>query len=57
MYAPLAGDLEINRAVTSLKQGELSQALETLRAFQKKESKVASTAAANLSFIHFLVTF
>ncbi|XP_039276818.1 intraflagellar transport protein 88 homolog [Nilaparvata lugens] len=54
LYAPLAGDLEINRAVTLLKQGELPQAVDTLRAFEKKGSKVASTAATNCSFIYFL---
>lgn len=56
MYVPLAGDLEINKAITFLKQKDVSQAMETLKAFQRKESKVASTASANMGFLHFLVT-
>lgn len=54
-YAPLAGDLEINKAVTFLKQNDIPQAMETLKTFQRKESKVASTAASNMAFVHFLV--
>ncbi|PNF32805.1 hypothetical protein B7P43_G04474 [Cryptotermes secundus] len=37
-----------------LKQKELPEAIDTLRAFEKKETKVASAAATNLAFIHFL---
>uniref|UniRef100_A0A0K2V4U7 Intraflagellar transport protein 88 homolog [Monodelphis domestica] n=1 Tax=Lepeophtheirus salmonis TaxID=72036 RepID=A0A0K2V4U7_LEPSM len=50
----LANDLEINKAVMYLKQKEFGQAVETLQAFEKQETKVASTAATNLSFIYFL---
>lgn len=50
----LASDLEINKAVMFLKQKELPEAVDTLRAFEKKETKVASAAATNLAFIHFL---
>ena len=32
------------------------QAIETLKSFEKKDSKVASTAATNLSFLYFLVS-
>ena len=35
----------------------LLQAIETLKSFEKKDSKVASTAATNLSFLYFLVSF
>lgn len=55
MYAPLAGDLEINKAVTFLKQKEIPQAMDTLKTFQRKESKVASTASSNMAFVNFLV--
>ena len=55
VYAPLAGDLEINKAVTFLKQKDIPQALDTLKSFQRKESKVASSAATNMAFIHLLV--
>ncbi|XP_067008666.2 intraflagellar transport protein 88 homolog isoform X2 [Anabrus simplex] len=53
-YAILANDLEINRAVMYLRQKEFSLAIDTLKTFEKKETKVASTAATNLSFIYFL---
>ena len=33
------------------------QAIETLKGFEKKDSKVQSTAATNLSFLYFLVGF
>lgn len=55
-HSSLASDLEINKAVMYLKQKEFSQAVDTLRAFEKKESKVASAAATNLAFIYFLVS-
>jgi intraflagellar transport protein 88 len=56
-HSLLASDLEINKAVMFLKQKELSQAADALRAFEKKETKVASAAATNLAFIHFLVSW
>jgi hypothetical protein len=56
-HSSLASDLEINKAVMYLKQKEFSQAVDTLRAFEKKETKVASAAATNLAFIHFLVSY
>uniref|UniRef100_T1IRH6 Intraflagellar transport protein 88 homolog n=1 Tax=Strigamia maritima TaxID=126957 RepID=T1IRH6_STRMM len=52
-YTDLAYDLEINKAVTYLKQREFAQAIETLKAIEKKETKVASVAATNLSFLYF----
>lgn len=39
-----------------LKQKETVHAIETLKAFEKKDTKVQSTAATNLSFIYFLVS-
>ncbi|XP_076068805.1 intraflagellar transport protein 88-like protein nompB isoform X2 [Oratosquilla oratoria] len=53
-YADLANDLEINKAVMYLRQKNFKDAVETLKAFEKKETKVASTAATNLSFLYFL---
>ena len=32
------------------------QAIETLKSFEKKDTKVACTAATNLSFLYFLVS-
>lgn len=39
-----------------LRQKNFKDAVETLKMFEKKETKVASTAATNLSFLYFLVS-
>lgn len=54
-YAKLAGDLEINKAVMYLKQRQLPEAVETLKALDK-ESNTAVNAATNLCFIYYLVS-
>ncbi|XP_036065716.1 intraflagellar transport protein 88 homolog isoform X2 [Oryzias melastigma] len=53
-YIELANDLEINKAITYLRQKDFNQAVETLKTFEKKDSRVKSAAATNLSFIYFL---
>jgi len=53
-YLELANELEITKAVTYLKMKEFSKAVETLKTFEKKDSKMASQAAVNLSFLYFL---
>ncbi|KAM7308163.1 intraflagellar transport protein 88 homolog isoform X1 [Ixodes scapularis] len=53
-YSDIANDLEISKAVAYLRKREFNQAIETLKAFEKKDTKVASTAATNLSFLYFL---
>ncbi|XP_043929126.1 intraflagellar transport protein 88 homolog [Protopterus annectens] len=53
-YVELANDLEINKAITYLRQKDFNQAVETLKMFEKKESRVKSAAATNLSFLYFL---
>uniref|UniRef100_A0AAR2M018 Intraflagellar transport protein 88 homolog n=1 Tax=Pygocentrus nattereri TaxID=42514 RepID=A0AAR2M018_PYGNA len=53
-YVELANDLEINKAITYLRQKEFNQAVETLKTFEKKDSRVKSAAATNLSFLYFL---
>ncbi|XP_061579063.1 intraflagellar transport protein 88 homolog [Cololabis saira] len=53
-YVELANDLEINKAITYLRQKDFNQAVETLKTFEKKESRVKSAAATNLSFLYFL---
>ncbi|XP_041354058.1 intraflagellar transport protein 88 homolog isoform X2 [Gigantopelta aegis] len=55
-YLDLSHDLEIDKAIMFLKQKDFQQAIETLKSFEKKDSKVASTAATNLSFLYFLET-
>ena len=53
-HSQLANDLEINKAVMYLRQKDFQNAVDTLKAFEKQEAKVASTAATNLSFLYFL---
>ncbi|XP_068602171.1 intraflagellar transport protein 88 homolog [Brachionichthys hirsutus] len=53
-YVELANDLEINKAITYLRQKDFSQAVETLKTFEKKDSRVKSAAATNLSSLFFL---
>uniref|UniRef100_A0A8C3P4S4 Intraflagellar transport protein 88 homolog n=1 Tax=Cyanoderma ruficeps TaxID=181631 RepID=A0A8C3P4S4_9PASS len=53
-YVELANDLEINKATTYLRQQNFNQALDTLKMFEKKDSRVKSAAATNLSFLYYL---
>ncbi|TPP59826.1 Intraflagellar transport protein 88 [Fasciola gigantica] len=62
-FHELAHDLEIDKAVMYLKQRDFhqdggkslhSKAIETLKSFERKDTRVASTAATNLSFLYFL---
>ena len=53
-HSQLANDLEINKAVMYLRQKDFQNAVDTLKAFEKQDTKVASTAATNLSFLYFL---
>uniref|UniRef100_A0A8D3A4Z0 Intraflagellar transport 88 homolog n=1 Tax=Scophthalmus maximus TaxID=52904 RepID=A0A8D3A4Z0_SCOMX len=53
-YVELANDLEINKAITYIRQKDFNQAVETLKTFEKKDSRVKSAAATNLSFLYFL---
>uniref|UniRef100_A0A8C9QPK8 Intraflagellar transport protein 88 homolog n=1 Tax=Scleropages formosus TaxID=113540 RepID=A0A8C9QPK8_SCLFO len=53
-YVELANDLEINKAITYLRQRDFNQAVETLKMFEKKDSRVKSAASTNLSFLYFL---
>ncbi|XP_063706628.1 intraflagellar transport protein 88 homolog [Culicoides brevitarsis] len=54
MYAPLAAELDLNKAVMFLKQDDIPQAVETLKYFERKEGPVAVNAAINLTFIYLL---
>ncbi|KYO44884.1 intraflagellar transport protein 88 homolog isoform X2 [Alligator mississippiensis] len=53
-YVELANDLEINKAITYLRQKDFNQAVETLKMFEKKDSRVKSAAATNLAFLYYL---
>lgn len=53
-HTSLAYDLDIDKAIGFLKQKEFQQSIQTLKSFEKKDSRVASVAATNLSFLYFL---
>uniref|UniRef100_A0A0K0F4X8 OSM-5 (inferred by orthology to a C. elegans protein) n=1 Tax=Strongyloides venezuelensis TaxID=75913 RepID=A0A0K0F4X8_STRVS len=54
VYAPLATELEMNKAVELLKRGEISAATDAFLVFNTKESNVASSAASNLAMLSLL---
>nr|XP_057939069.1 intraflagellar transport protein 88 homolog isoform X4 [Doryrhamphus excisus] len=53
-YIDLANDLEINKAITYLRQKDFNQAVAILKTFEKKDSRVKSAASTNLSALFFL---
>lgn len=55
MYAPLAAELDLNKAVMFLKQDDISQAIEILKYFERKEGTIAVNATINLTFIYLVV--
>lgn len=54
-HSELANDLEINKAVMYLRQRDFKAAIDTLKVFDKVDTKVASHASTNLAFLFFLV--
>jgi len=54
-YVDLSHDLEIDKAIMYLKKKDFGMAAEALKSFEKKDTKVASTAATNLAFLYYLV--
>ena len=55
-FTDLAPELEIDKAIMFLKAKEFQQAVDLLKKFERKESKMAATAALNLSFLYYLVS-
>ena len=55
-HSELANDLEINKAVMYLRQRDFRAAIDTLKVFDKVDTKVASHASTNLAFLFFLVS-
>ena len=53
-YIDLAHDLEIQKAIVYLKAKNFNMAIDTLKDFEKRDVKVASSAATNLSFLYYL---
>ena len=56
-YHNIASELEITKALSYLKIKDFTKAVETLKTFERKDAKIASAAATNLSFLYFLVRF
>lgn len=55
VFNRLAAELEIHKALEFLKMKEFKKAVKLLKAFEKKDSELLSTAATNLAFLYFLV--
>ncbi|XP_064229601.1 intraflagellar transport protein 88 homolog isoform X6 [Aotus nancymaae] len=53
-YVELADDLEIKKAVTYLKQRDYNQAVKIFKMLEKKDSRVKSAAATNLSALYYM---
>ena len=54
-FAGLASELEITKALSYLKLKDFAKAIECLKLFERKDAKMASAAATNLSFLYYLV--
>ena len=55
-YAPLAHELEMEKALAHLKRGAYPGAFEEeegLRAFEKKDDRLRAKAATNLAFLYY----
>jgi intraflagellar transport protein 88 len=50
----IASELEIAKAVHYLRTKNFSQAIETLKMFEKRDKKLVGTATTNLAFLYFL---
>ncbi|XP_043474677.1 intraflagellar transport protein 88 homolog [Leptopilina heterotoma] len=53
-YSTLAADLEINKAMVFLHNRETQLAIDALKVFENRDSKVVSSASTMLSFVYFL---
>uniref|UniRef100_A0A0N5B0Z6 TPR_REGION domain-containing protein n=1 Tax=Syphacia muris TaxID=451379 RepID=A0A0N5B0Z6_9BILA len=54
VYASLAMELEMNKAIDMLRNGDIEAASQALMVFNNKDSKIASIAANNLAVLYFL---
>lgn len=52
--ADVANELEISKAMSFMRQRNFDKAIETLKAFEKKDQNMAAPAATNLSFLYLL---
>lgn len=53
-YHGVQSEIEIKKAVAFIKEKKIDQAIETLKAFEKKDKKMMARASTNISFLYFL---
>lgn len=54
VYTDVVAELEMSKAMTYLRLKDFDAAIEALKAFEKQDGDMVSTAANNLSFLYFL---
>ena len=53
-YQGVQSEIEIKKAVCYINQKEINKAIETLKAFEKKDMEMMARASTNISFLYFL---
>lgn len=53
-YQSVLSEIEIKKAVSLIKEKRIDTAIETLKAFEKKDRKMMAQASTNISFLYFL---
>eukprot|EP00003_Mantamonas_plastica_P013178 TRINITY_DN2314_c0_g2_i7.p1 TRINITY_DN2314_c0_g2~~TRINITY_DN2314_c0_g2_i7.p1 ORF type:complete len:617 (+),score=258.94 TRINITY_DN2314_c0_g2_i7:426-2276(+) len=54
VYSEIVHELEILKAITFLKKKQYNDAIETLKSFEKQDTRLQAIASTNLSFLYFL---
>ena len=53
-YTGVQSEIEIKKAVSFINQKDIEKAIETLKAFEKKDKNMMAIASTNISFLYFL---
>lgn len=53
-YTGVQSEIEIKKAVSFINQRDIEKAIETLKAFEKKDKNMMAIASTNISFLYFL---
>lgn len=53
-YTGVQSEIEIKKAVSYINQKDIEKAIETLKAFEKKDQHMMAIASTNISFLYFL---
>jgi intraflagellar transport protein 88 len=53
-YTGVQSEIEIKKAVSYINQKDIEKAIETLKAFEKKDKSMMAIASTNISFLYFL---